>query len=101
MDIATGFLHVVASLTHLVDRFAGDGFDRVVLAFDNQRGRVAQVLVEMAVGVGCPLAQEIDGAGGGGRAQNPDRIIDGVIETGIRAKVHPFTGSVIGRGIER
>jgi hypothetical protein len=36
VDIATGVLRMVAGLTHFVDRLAAEGFDGVVLAFQDQ-----------------------------------------------------------------
>lgn len=76
-------------MAYLVDRSCIGRFQDVVFALQNERRRIAEMPVEMAVGAGFPLAEKVHATRFGPRAENGEPVVDRVVGLGAAREMHP------------
>ena len=81
-----------------MERLGGRCFDDVVLSFEDERGRVTDVSMEVAVRVRLPLDEEVYAASIWPRAKDCQSVVNGVVEVGAPFEMYPFDAV---RGVAR
>src|SRR5690349_8567815 len=90
MDLACRRLPLKAGPTSLMESLQFSGFDYVMLALKHTGRGSAEMPMIMAVGVGRPLCDELDYAGGHVNARDCHGIVDRVIELWAARQMLPI-----------